>query len=218
MRHMWNGLTRAPIAGMLAGVIMVLCPLIMWAAAPSSNGLAGEASYTLVRHGAIGHDPGLVLAAAESSSGSITWGRAVQFIGRFHVLFIHFPIALLLVGAFADMLALVSGREWFASSSRFCVVLGAPSAVIAASLGWAASMSANYTEALNEVLALHRFVGTVAAASALVTLGLLAVTHRSTNPLPGILYRFSLYSGSMIIGFTAHLGGSLIYGTEYLFS
>src|SRR6266478_3446735 len=62
--------------------------------------------------------------------------RLFAWFGRFHVLVIHFPIALLAAAALAEAIEAWRG-SWIPSPVvRFCVFLGAGSALAAVALGW----------------------------------------------------------------------------------
>lgn len=61
--------------------------------------------------------------------------RLVRYVGKFHPLVVHFPIALILVAALAEFLFLRTRRQFFTDAARFSIAVGA----VAASLGWAAA-------------------------------------------------------------------------------
>jgi uncharacterized membrane protein len=50
---------------------------------------------------------------------------------HFHALVIHFPIALIIVGFFTELIALFSKREFFKHASFYLLLLGALSAIVA---------------------------------------------------------------------------------------
>lgn len=141
--------------------------------------------------------------------------RAARFMGKFHVLVVHFPIALLAAGAFAEMLSAVAGWTSLRVGSRFFVMLGALAAVVAATLGWISAESASYTDSLAEVLTLHRWIGTGAAAWSVVIVGLMALSSGTESRRALLAYRVALFAGAGVVGLAAHLGGTLIHGRDY---
>src|SRR5262249_13935964 len=57
-------------------------------------------------------------------------------LSAFHILVVHFPIALLISAALAELLSTWRGTRVPSPTVRFCVLLGAAGAVAAAALGW----------------------------------------------------------------------------------
>src|SRR4051812_37851094 len=60
----------------------------------------------------------------------------MQTLGRLHVVIVHFPIALLLVGAMIEMAQMIRRKTGPTKVGSACVVLGAVSAGIAAWFGY----------------------------------------------------------------------------------
>ncbi|PKP72115.1 MAG: hypothetical protein CVT83_01520, partial [Alphaproteobacteria bacterium HGW-Alphaproteobacteria-5] len=63
-------------------------------------------------------------------------GRLLVWLGRFHPAAVHFPIAMLLGAALAELLSLRFESGFFHNAARFSLWLGALGALGAASLGW----------------------------------------------------------------------------------
>ncbi|HEY7427347.1 MAG TPA: hypothetical protein VH682_24145 [Gemmataceae bacterium] len=136
----------------------------------------------------------------------------LDWLGRFHVLVIHFPIALLLAAA--------AGELWFAwrkgrvaaPAVGFCVLLGAIGAVVAAGLGWI--HAANGYGAGSAVLPWHRWLGVATAAGAVVLVVLSAIdVHRGSR---SVWFRLALLGESVLVAVTGHLGGALVHGVDFL--
>src|SRR5207237_1846595 len=90
-------------------------------------------------------------------------------LGPFHLVAVHFPIALLISAAVAEFWRALRGGRTPTPEVRFCVLLGATSAVITASLGWIHA-SNGFGAGVPQILFLHRWIGTAAAAWAIGTL------------------------------------------------
>lgn len=135
----------------------------------------------------------------------------VEYAGRFHVVFVHFPIALLLCAALAELWALWRSTPGTVAVVRFCLVLGALSAVGAAVLGWFHALDVD--EPLFSVQGGHRWLGTAAAAlSVMIVMGNerdLRLAQRRAWVRGAILLQAAL------VGFVGHLGGMLTHGTGY---
>lgn len=148
--------------------------------------------------------------------GTSTLSRVGQFLGRFHPVAIHLPIGLLLAAALAEALFIWARAEWLSGAARFSVLLGAAAAVGAASLGWLNAMSVNYDGDLAQVLEYHRWLGTGTAVLAVVVALLSEVYRRRPVTMSRVAYRLSLFIAAAAVGLTGHLGGTLVYGVNYL--
>ena len=65
-----------------------------------------------------------------------TWGWIFQFLGRLHPLAVHFPIALLIVAYFLELLSLGGRRRGLREGINWMVFLGTLFAVLPTILGW----------------------------------------------------------------------------------
>lgn len=126
-------------------------------------------------------------------------------LGRFHVTVVHFPIALLIVAAFAELL----GRREVA---RFCLGLGALAASVAAGLGLIAEDYASYPT-MTEIVFLHRWLGIATAIAAIAAWWL---SRSADDPRRRTIYRTLLFLAALLVAITGHHGGSLIFGPDWL--
>ena len=133
----------------------------------------------------------------------------VRWIGKFHVLVVHFPIALFLEAVLAELLSM--RRRELAPSSvvRFCVLLGAAAAVSAAGLGWCLAGF----QGAGRILFIHRWLGTYAAGWSIATAVLSELDFRSQRR--SNRFRIVLFLGAGLIGLAAHFGGTLVFGQDY---
>jgi len=139
--------------------------------------------------------------------------RVLRFLGKGHVVVVHFPIALLLAAAAGEMWSVVRGVRHPWLPVRYCVLLGAVSAVMAAVLGWLLADVAGYGAGSPQLLALHRWVGTTAAVWAF---GLAVLSERDAyRGQRGWVFRVALVIGALLIGTAGHLGGTLVHGEDF---
>lgn len=144
--------------------------------------------------------------------------RAWRFLGKFHPLAAHFPIAVLLGAVIAELICLRYPSYDLTVASRFCTVLGAAGAIVTAALGWVAATH----HSVNDMLEPHRWLGTWAAVSSIpVALICEWGSRRAAKkqiPWRGvwrILYRISLFACAAAICVAAHYGGLLAWGEGY---
>jgi uncharacterized membrane protein len=139
--------------------------------------------------------------------------RLLAWLGKFHVLVIHFPIALLVTAAASEL-----GCAWLGSQRpspvvRVCALLGAAAAGIAVVLGWLHADMGGLGGG-SEMLLAHRWLGTAAGlwAVALVLWSELE-SRRGRRSWP---FRIYLCLGALLVGATAHVGGILVHGEQFL--
>lgn len=156
--------------------------------------------------------------AAHSDSSAHGIRAAVQWIGRLHPMWVHFPIALLLASALAELLTMRFGDPRFAFAARFTLWTGAIGALVAAALGWADALAVadDYTGRSVTLLFYHRWAGTTTAAVALIALALCERFHRTVNPKHRRIYRVAVFTAAVLVTVTGHLGASLVFGWNYL--
>ncbi len=134
-------------------------------------------------------------------------------LGRFHILVIHFPIALLLGAALAEMWLAIQQRRAPSPVVRFCVLLGAASAAVAAALGWLHAGS-GFGAGAPEIMTLHRWLGTT---TAVLALGAAALSeweeHRGVRSW---WFRAWLLVTALLVIATGHFGGTLVHGQDFL--
>jgi mono/diheme cytochrome c family protein len=136
------------------------------------------------------------------------------WLGRFHVVALHFPIALLAAAALAEVIAAGRGRGSPPPAVRFCVLVGAIGAVATAALGWLHADFGGHGSASAATLSLHRWLGTTTALWAVAIAWASEWDCRLGQR--SWLCRFVLWSGALVLAATAHLGGVLVHGPDFL--
>jgi uncharacterized membrane protein len=137
--------------------------------------------------------------------------RLLQLLGKLHVLIIHFPIALLMAAAIAESWWMWKGRWGMSPVVRYCVLLGAVAAVVAAALGWVHASFGGFGS--GQTLWLHRWLGTAAGASAIAAA--LACELDVLRSRRTALFRGILFLSAALVGAAGHFGGMLVYGNDY---
>jgi uncharacterized membrane protein len=141
--------------------------------------------------------------------------RLIVLLGRFHVLAVHFPIALLLVAAVTEARGGLQRSTAVLSSGRLCLTLGALAALAAAGLGWVHALDGFAGPLSNptSITGLHRWIGTavgvIAPAVALLSERDVGRGRRSLG------VRVSIIALGLGAGAAGHFGGLLTHGSEY---
>ena len=102
----------------------------------------------------------------------------LHFLGRFHPVVVHFPIAFLLLAAVLGLFRPGKGKK--PSDAAFvCLLVGAASAVVAAWLGWLYAEHDPPGRSVEEILFRHRWVGVATAVASIFTAALAVALRRS---------------------------------------
>ncbi len=139
-------------------------------------------------------------------------GRLIRFVGKFHSVAVHFPVALIVVAALAEVLAFVTKKSLFRDAARFSLVVGAMVGIAAVAVGWSAGAFTNYPTELSRTFVLHKWLGTCIGVLLVVAAILCEVYHRRGSRAAGAGYRLILAVAVVLIGLTGHFGGILVYG------
>jgi len=139
--------------------------------------------------------------------------RLLAWFGKFHILVIHFPIALFAAAALAEASAALRGSWMPTTTVRFCVLLGTAGAIAAVASGWLHADVGGYGRAFTNLLAIHRWLGTTASLWA--TAIALMSERESRRGRRSVCFRFVLWSGTCVVAATAHFGGLMVHGDSF---
>ncbi len=137
-----------------------------------------------------------------------------QFLGRLHPLLVHFPIGLLVVALFMELLTIGGKRKGLREGAYWIVYVGTIFAVLSALFGWLLRTQEDY---IGELVDNHQYTGIATAVLALLTTILLRLTIK--GKLPDFrAYRTGLTATVVLLTIAGHLGASLTHGEDYLIS
>jgi len=148
----------------------------------------------------------------------------VAVFGRAHLLILHFPIALLLIGAMLEFFQFKGKRDGPRTSAAgvTCVVAGCLFAWLAGATGWIYA-SRDLGEGLWESgffdgdgLDWHRWTAVVTGVLCLPLLTLAIVSRSCYAGSIAGAYRILLALSAIGVALTGHLGGELIHGKNFL--
>ena len=198
---------------------------------PSHGGPLSAAELALVRvwidEGAVwpegfrlvadGHAESAAMEAAPQRRELTLAQRVWAFQGYFHPATVHFPIALLLVGALFVVLGFFVpslGNQM----PLACLLLGAVTAVAATTMGWAFATEQGYGSwrkfDLDSEIFWHRWSGLIVSvlATILAIIALLAVWR--DRPKLHRVWKIGLLVVAAMVGMVGHQGGELTYGSD----
>ncbi|MBV8881954.1 MAG: hypothetical protein JO332_18500 [Planctomycetaceae bacterium] len=134
------------------------------------------------------------------------------FLGALHPGIVHFPIALLAVGALFEVVQILRGRKEPAPGTQMLALLAAAAAVPATLFGF---MLADAEGSEGKLIDLHQWLG-VSSTIVAVVAALFAIKAKNS---PGCLtgLRIGLIVGSGLVLATGYVGGELVFGENHLF-
>lgn len=153
-----------------------------------------------------------LLAAAPALLMFLTqWEAMAAFVGRLHMVVLHFPIALLLLALLCEAIEFVGRGRW-RFPTALLLFLGATGAVTAMAFGWLLMRS---EEMEGPILERHLQAGMAAAILAVITLLVRLGAGRGSRA-GAWSYRVLLVLTCGVLVKAGHEGGSLVHGENYL--
>jgi uncharacterized membrane protein len=125
---------------------------------------------------------------------------------------LHFPIALVIAAAFAEIQSSWQRRPIPSESVRFCLRLAALAAIPTAALGWLFAAAGNGASS-PQLLTAHRWLGTAAAVCLVITA--IGAEYDARRARRGNFVRLLLTLCMFMTAIAAHLGGLLDRGVEF---
>lgn len=132
----------------------------------------------------------------------------LQFIGRFHPLLVHFPIALFLLVPILEAVGRSARFSYLRLSVEFVLALATLGATLAAILGWCLGRSGGYSG----MLITQHMWGAVAVTIVCWVCWLLRTRLREL----GVTYEIALALGIGLVAWTGYRGGQLSLGANHL--
>lgn len=137
----------------------------------------------------------------------------METIGRLHPLFVHFPIALVIIAAGAEVAAAVTGLSRYRAVAIVNIRVAAVFVVPAAVAGWwlVPALGLGPTP----VVAWHRWLGTVAACATVVAA--LATWPAERDSIRKTWsFRLAMITAAAFIVVTGHVGALLVWGSDFV--
>ncbi len=134
----------------------------------------------------------------------------VQFIGRFHLLILHFPIALVLLVPLLELVGRIREFQHLRAATEFLLALATFSAIVAAILGWCLARSGGYSGSL---VTQHMYGGIWVPVLCWLCWMLYG---RFSGQRLDLIYSFGLVMAVGAVSWTGYRGGQLSQGADHL--
>jgi uncharacterized membrane protein len=133
-------------------------------------------------------------------------------LGRFHVLVLHFPIALSLAAALADVLWTIRRKDFYRHAGFYCLLLAAIGAIPTVITGELHLEGEHHNPEVAAVAETHEALGISTLCVLLAAAGLRAV--RKNRPRGWWLrgYVVLMAAAVVLVSLTAHYGGMITFG------
>ena len=137
----------------------------------------------------------------------------MALFGRSHPLMIHFPIALLIAAAAAEVAAAFTRSARWHDAAVVNARAGAVFAALAAAAGWRLSFAP--AMAGTPLLEWHKWTGAVCAVAAAAA-ALATASDNGERRAWRWVYRAALLGAAVLVAIAGHLGGQMVWGTDFL--
>ena len=135
-------------------------------------------------------------------------GALLQFIGRFHPIAVHLPIALILLVPVLELVGRTQQFSYLQASVPFVLGVALLTALAASLLGWCLARNGGYSGPL---VTQHLWGGFFVVVISSLCLGLCGREGRAAR-----LYPIALAASIGLVGFTGYRGGQLSLGEDHL--
>ncbi|WP_421938402.1 c-type cytochrome domain-containing protein [Pedobacter sp.] len=131
----------------------------------------------------------------------------LEFFGRFHPVFVHLPIGILLLACVFILLSFTARFISLKPAIPIMLLFGALSAVISCITGYLLANSGDYE---GQLVNMHQWLG---IGVAVLSIGLwMMYSKLKSNLILGVIASILI----LLMSITGHLGGSLTHGSDYL--
>jgi uncharacterized membrane protein len=134
----------------------------------------------------------------------------IQWLGGLHLVFLHFPIALIMMTVVAELLLKWKEDSFFDNAASFMLVSAAILTPPTALLGFALSDGQIYEGTLNDLYVWHRYFGIVTAILALWAVSLRTRAVRLNRSR--LSYAICLFFLFLSVNLAGLFGGGLAFG------
>jgi uncharacterized membrane protein/mono/diheme cytochrome c family protein len=138
--------------------------------------------------------------------------RMIRWLGKFHLLLIHFPIALMLAAGVAEIVSQRRRSIEPSETALFCLTLAAVAVFPTVAFGWFHAAAGNGVGS-PKPLTFHRWLGTLAGLWVIGTA--LCAGRDARRGIRSRGVRVAIVMGIALVGITAHLGGLMAHGSGY---
>jgi uncharacterized membrane protein len=136
--------------------------------------------------------------------------KFIGWVGKFHPPATHFPIALIIAAAIAEVLFVRTGRTLFDHARQYCLWFGIIAAVGTGTLGWCFGGFELVDE--NHLLTIHRWLGTSTVTCSVILAFFAYRLYYRGDAAFRRWYHLMLLLAVILVSATGFFGGAMVYG------
>jgi len=136
----------------------------------------------------------------------------LSFIGSFHPMLVHFPIALIISAWLAEMYGRTMKLTYCVNAARFCTILAAVTAPITLILGLLAEGANNTLPDMAETLTSHKYFSIAVCVAIILTCYISESARSKQNHQMMKIYRIGLFVSVILVTIAGHKGATLVFG------
>lgn len=140
---------------------------------------------------------------------------SVRFIGKFHPMLTHFPIALVVSALLFMALAAILQNQTMNYVSVYSIYFAALTGIGTVLIGLAAGSAASYPSFLSDYLSWHRLLGIATGIVTIVTAFAGRRLLQKSSKGTAWAYSIALIVNAIMVGVTGHLGATLVFGPDH---
>lgn len=140
--------------------------------------------------------------------------RFMNWLGRFHPILVHFPIALFVVAGGLELAGLILKKPTIVQGTRLLIALAAISTLVAVGAGWLL-MGFNIAKD-NDLHRAHRLLGTTIMVLGFATWWANERFLKLRGRGPALIYGALLVSTILAIAVNGYLGSALVRGMRHM--
>jgi uncharacterized membrane protein len=171
----------------------------------SPNGNPARSTFSLIALISVLLLPILLIFLPPDGGQRASWA---QFVGRFHPLAVHLPIALILLVPVLELVGRRAGVSYLRLSVPFVLSLALAAGIVAAFLGWCLARNGGFSGSL---VTQHMWGGAL-----LLALCYVCWIARADGSRWRVLYPIALSVTVATLAFTGYRGGQLSFGENHL--
>ncbi len=149
----------------------------------------------------------------------MTTNDLLNLIGKFHIVSVHFPIALVVLAGLIEFWEILKRKSEVSRKVFFFLNLSLLSSILAVTLGWIHSWYVEFHGSALDTFFFHKWLSLVFLAILFLCYICALVKYKKYYTFERFFkyYRPLLFLSLILLAITSHFGGSLVYGSNYFF-
>ena len=132
-------------------------------------------------------------------------------VNTFHPLFVHFPIALLIVSGIIALIDLLKANEQLKKIILWNLIFALISFIFTISLGFIDANAIPHNEIIHKIMEVHEKIGILLFAITFILTMWLIIRISKMAKLENLLFVILLWFAMALVSYNGYLGGKMVY-------